>query len=246
MGKDRSTSRRSANPVSERNAAGPWSGRKRRILIVEDSETTRQQLEILLGADPQYCVETVTNGREALAVLAERPCSVVVTDLKMPHLGGMELLEQVQKRRLAVAVIVTTGHGSIDEAVRAMQLGATDFLTKPIDMDYLRLVIARALRERAMLDELTALREQLHEKYAFHHILSKSPRMHGIFELIGHVAPERTTVLIEGATGTGKELVARAIHAASPRQSGPLIAINCAALPESLLESELFGHERGA
>src|SRR5439155_23595926 len=163
-----------------------------------------------------------------------------------PHISGMELLEEVQKRRLPVAVIVTTGYGSIDEAVQAMRLGATDFLTKPIDIDHLRLVIRRALRERALLDEVAALREQLQDRYSFHSMLSKSPRMHAVFELISHVAETTTTVLIEGETGTGKELVARAIHHASPRRDGPLVAINCAALPETLLESELFGHEKGA
>src|SRR5262249_54405183 len=129
---------------------------------------------------------------------------------------------------------------------QAMRLGATDFLTKPVDIDHLRLVVGRALRERSMLDELTALREQLHDRFSFHDILSKSPHMHAVFELIGHVAPTTTTVLIEGETGTGKELVARALHQSSPRANGPLVAVNCAALPETLLESELFGHEKGA
>src|SRR5262245_19068720 len=178
--------------------------------------------------------------------LVKRTYSIVVTDLKMPGISGMDLLEEVQKRRLPVAVIVTTGFGSIDEAVRAMRLGATDFLTKPIDIDHLRLVLQRALRERALQDEVAVLREQLHDHYSFHNILSKNQKMHAIFELIGHVAQSTATVLIEGETGTGKEQVARAIHYASPQRSGPLVAVNCAALPETLLESELFGHEKGA
>lgn len=219
---------------------------KRRILIVEDSPTARKQLQILLESDATLIVDTAANGSEALQALAERPYSVVVTDLKMPRISGMELMEEVQKRRLPVSVIVTTGFGSIDEAVQAMRLGATDFLTKPIDVDHLRLVIQRALRERALLDELTALREQLQERFSFHSIVSKSPRMLAIFELIGHVAQGTTTVLIEGETGTGKELVAKAIHQASPRSAGALVAVNCAALPETLLESELFGHEKGS
>ena len=127
-----------------------------------------------------------------------------------------------------------------------MQLGATDFLTKPVDVDHLKLVVARALRERALLVEVAALREQMKESYSFHEILSKSSSMQSVFELIGHVADTNTTVLIEGETGTGKELVARAIHQSSTRRNGPLITINCAALPETLLESELFGHEKGA
>ncbi|HEX5269443.1 MAG TPA: sigma-54 dependent transcriptional regulator [Gemmataceae bacterium] len=220
---------------------------KRRVLVVEDNETNRRHLRELLESDSTLCVEVAANGSEALQALAERPYSLVVTDLKMPQLGGMQLLEEVQKRRLPVAVIVTTGFGSVSDAVQAMRLGATDFLTKPIDIEQLRLVVSRALRERALLDELAALRERLHAEYSFHHILSKSPRMHAVFELIGHVAQAAdTTVLVEGETGTGKELVARAIHQASPRAAGPLVAVNCAALPETLLESELFGHEKGA
>jgi DNA-binding NtrC family response regulator len=219
---------------------------KRRVLIVEDNETNRRHLRELLESDSTLCVEVAANGSEALQALSERPYSLVITDLKMPQLSGMQLLEEVQKRRLPVAVIVTTAYGSINDAVHAMRLGATDFLTKPVDIDHLRLVVGRALRERALLDELTALREQLHQQYSFHHILSKSPHMHAVFELIGHVAPAPTTVLIEGETGTGKELVAQAIHQASQRAAGPLVAVNCASLPETLLESELFGHEKGA
>src|SRR5207253_9528772 len=130
----------------------------------------------LLESDQSLCVDVAANGNEALAALTERPYSLVITDLKMPHLGGMELLEEVQKRRLPVAVIVTTGFGSITDAVQAMRLGATDFLTKPIDIDYLRLVVKRALRERALQDEIIALRERLQENHAFHNVLSKSPR----------------------------------------------------------------------
>jgi DNA-binding NtrC family response regulator len=219
---------------------------KRRILVAEDSPTTRKQLQQLLEADSDLCVDTVANGSEAMEALTQRPYSVVLTDLRMPHIDGMELIEEVLRRRLPVAVIVTTGYGSIDDAVKAMRLGATDFLTKPIDIDHLRLVIRRALRERALQDEVTALREQLHERYSFHSILSKSPKMHAVFELIGHVAKGSTTVLIEGETGTGKEMVARAVHEASPVRTGPFVAINCAAVPETLLESELFGHEKGA
>jgi DNA-binding NtrC family response regulator len=219
---------------------------KRRILVAEDSAETRKHLKHLLESELGATVDLAGDGREALQALTERPYSVVVTDLQMPQLSGMELLEEVQKRRLPAAVIVTTGYGSIDEAVQAMRLGATDFLTKPVDIDHLRRVIGRALRERALQEEVEALRERLHERYAFHNILSKSPKMHAIFELIGHVAGTNTTVLIEGETGTGKEVVAQAVHAASPARTGPFVAVNCAALPETLLESELFGHEKGA
>ncbi len=234
-------------PAAKPTSGAPGAPSKRRVLVVEDNESNRRHLRELLESDPALCVDVAANGSEALQALAERPYSLVITDLKMPQLSGMQLLEEVQKRRLPVAVIVTTGYGSISDAVQAMRLGATDFLTKPIDIEHLRLVVGRAVRERAMLDELTALRERLHAQYSFHHILSKSPHMHAVFELIGHVAQaSATTVLVEGETGTGKELVARAIHQASPRAGGPLVAVNCAALPETLLESELFGHEKGA
>jgi two-component system response regulator AtoC len=219
---------------------------KRRILIAEDSATTRKQLQQLLEADLGVEVDTVADGGAALEALTERPYSIVLTDLQMPRISGMQLIQEVQERRLPVTVIVTTGFGSIGEAVQAMRMGATDFLTKPIDIAHLRLVLQRALHERELEDEVAALREQLHDRYSFHNILSKCPRMHAVFELIGHVAKTATTVLIEGETGTGKEQVARAIHLASRPRSGPLVAINCAAVPETLLESELFGHEKGA
>jgi DNA-binding NtrC family response regulator len=218
----------------------------RRILIAEDSEITRQQLKKLLETDSGIQVDTVADGTEALEALVEHNYSLVLTDLKMPRVDGMQLIEEVQRRRLPVTVIVTTGHGSIDEAVQAMRMGAYDFLTKPIDFQHLRLVVQRALRERTLQDEVAQLREQLQKRYSFHNILSKNPRMHQVFELINNVGQSTTTVLIEGETGTGKEQVARAIHQASQVRTGPLVAVNCAALPETLLESELFGHEKGA
>jgi DNA-binding NtrC family response regulator len=215
-------------------------------LIVEDNATACKQMQVFLEADLSLCVDTAANGRDALSALDERPYSLIVTDLKMPRVDGLQLLEEVQNRRLPTDVIITTGFGTIDHAVQAMRLGAVDFLTKPINLEHLRLVIQRALRERDLQNEVAELREQLHQQFAFHSILSKSPRMHDVFELIGHVAPSISTVLIFGETGTGKELVARAVHDASPRRSRPFVAVNCAALPESLLESELFGHEKGA
>jgi DNA-binding NtrC family response regulator len=219
---------------------------KRRILIVEDNEVAARQLRQLLEVDPQLQVDTANDGRQALQQLLEHPFSIAITDLRMPRLDGMQLIKEVQQRRLPVTVIVTTGHGSIDEAVQAIRLGAYDFLTKPIDVENLRLVMQRALRERALQDEVVQLREQLQNRYSFHNILSRNPQMHAVFELISNVASTTTTVLVQGETGTGKEQVARAIHGASQNRSGPLIAVNCAALPETLLESELFGHEKGA
>ncbi len=218
----------------------------RRILIAEDNETNRLQMQQVLESDGKVKVDTKADGIEALDALVNRNYSILLTDLKMPRLNGMQLIEEVQKRRLPVTVIVMTGYGSIDEAVQAMRLGAYDFLTKPVDTQQLRLVVQRALRERTLQDEVLHLREQLQSRYAFHNILSKNPRMHAVFELINNVAHTTATVLVEGETGTGKEQVARAIHLASQLRSGPMVAVNCAALPENLLESELFGHEKGA
>jgi DNA-binding NtrC family response regulator len=241
----------------EKNALANGQGRKsansqessaipRRILIVEDNDLACRQLQQVLQGDPQLQVHIASDGQKALQDLAKQNYSLVITDLRMPRLDGMQLIKEVQQRELPVTVIVTTGHGSIDEAVQAIRLGAYDFLTKPIDVENLRLVVQRALRERALQDEVAHLRAQMQLRYSFHSILSKNAHMHAIFELISNVADTTSTVLIEGETGTGKEQVARALHEASRTRSGRLVAVNCAALPESLLESELFGHEKGA
>jgi DNA-binding NtrC family response regulator len=219
---------------------------ERRVLIAEDNEVNRQQLKQALENDPKLKVDATNDGKEALQALVSKNYSILLTDLKMPQLTGMQLIEEVQKRRLPVSVIVMTGVGGVDEAVQAMKLGAYDFLSKPIDVQHLRLAVQRALRERTLQDEVVHLRDQLQSRYSFHNILSKNPRMHAVFELVSNVAHTNATVLIEGETGTGKEQVARAIHLASSLRNGPMVAVNCAALPENLLESELFGHEKGA
>jgi DNA-binding NtrC family response regulator len=220
---------------------------ERRILIAEDSKTTSEQLRTLLEVGEDLAVDTVGDGKAALQALTQKSYSVLLTDLQMPHLDGMRLIESIQQRQLPVTVIVMSGYGSIDMAVKAMRMGAYDFLTKPVDVDHLRLVIERVLRERTLQDEVIQLRGKLQKQFSFHNVLSANPKMHAVFELIRSVAQTTTTVLIEGETGTGKEQVARAIHEASASQrSGDFVAINCAALPETLLESELFGHEKGS
>ena len=235
------------NPTSKESlGAGEPMPLKRRILIADDVEDTRISLQKLLEMALPVSVDTVADGSQALEALTERPYSILITDLKMPHVDGMQLIQEIQDRHLPVTVIVTTGHGSIDEAVQAMQLGAYDFLTKPPNPNHLCLIIRRALQERTLQDEVNSLREQLQDRYSFQNMLTKNAKMHAIFDIIGHVAQTTTTVLIEGETGTGKEQVARAIHEASQNRTGSLIAINCAAMPETLLESELFGHEKGA
>jgi len=221
-------------------------GLSRHILIVDDEETACLALQDLLQTNPDYQVDICNNGEHALQLLRERYYSLVITDLRMPRLDGMDLIQQVMKRNLPVTVIVTTGDTTIDEVVQAIRLGAYDFLTKPIDLDHLQLVVERAMRERSLMDEVALLREELQQRYSFDNILSKNPRMHKVFELISNLAHTTSIALIEGETGTGKEQVARAIHQASEKRTGPLVAVNCAALPENLLESELFGHEKGA
>ena len=218
----------------------------RRILVVDDNQTTCKQLQQLLHAEGSLEVDFRLDGNQALEALVKQNYSVVISDLQMPGMSGIELIKQIQKKGIAVTVIITTGHGSIEEAVKAMRLGAYDFLTKPVDPEHLRLMLDRVLRERALQDELAALRMDLNRHFSFQSILSKSPRMHSIFELISNLGHTTSTVLIEGETGTGKECVARAVHASATQRTGPFVAVNCAALPETLLESELFGHEKGA
>lgn len=219
---------------------------QRRILLAEDREQTHGAVKQLLESTPHVHVDTVADGRSALRALTEQNYSIFLTDLNVPGVGGMELMEEIHQRNLQVATIVMTSHGSIDQAVQAMRLGAYDFLVKPIDPQHVRMVVQRVLRDRKLQDEVSYLREQLQSQYSFRNIISKSPRMHAVFELISNVAQSNTTVLIEGETGTGKEQVALAIHQASQVRTGPMIAVNCAALPENLLESELFGHEKGS
>jgi DNA-binding NtrC family response regulator len=238
--------RNKGNPSADNSKVSERNSNSRHLLIVDDNELTCKQLQKLLQADSSYKVDFLTDGNQAVKALEQEAYSILLTDLCMPKLSGMDLIRQIQERRLPVTIIVTTGHGSISEAVEAIRLGAYDFLTKPVDVDHLQLVINRALRERRLQDELASLRRELQSKYAFQNILSKNPRMHTIFELINNVAHTNTTILIEGETGTGKEQVARAIHATTHHREGPFVAVNCAALPEALLESELFGHEKGA
>ena len=227
--------------------SAPETGSLQRLLVVEDMEDARTSIQELLRLTLKVEVDATNDGAQALKMLEERPYSIVVTDLRMPKMSGMHLIDEIQKRQLPVTVVVTTGHGSIADAVQAMRQGAYDFLTKPVDPQHLCLLVERALRERALQDEVAALRQQIGERYSFHNVLSKSRRMVDVFDLISQVAETMSTVLIVGETGTGKEMIAQAIHEASGNQrSGPLVAVNCAALPETLLESELFGHEKGA
>ncbi|MFO0880861.1 MAG: sigma-54 dependent transcriptional regulator [Gemmataceae bacterium] len=218
-----------------------------RLLLADDNELVCRQLKACLEADPNVRVETTNDGKEALGLLKQNYYSIFLTDLEMPHVDGLQLIREINKLGLPVNSIVVTGHGSVDNAVEAMKAGAYDFFTKPINLDRLRIVVKRILAERALRDEVVYLREQLQMRETFRNLLSKNAEMNRILELINCIAPTTSTVLITGETGTGKEVLARAIHqASSATRPGPLVAVHCAALPENLLESELFGHEKGS
>ncbi len=216
-----------------------------RILIVDDSPLSRETLRQVLEAE-EYEVETVSDARLALERLRPGTFHLLITDHRMPDIDGIALLGAVRTSKIPCGVIVLTAHGDPQLALDCMKAGADDFVARPCDPARFVLLVRRALEQRRLIDELEQLRNQLREDYRFHNILSKSPKMRRIFDLIKHVGPLGSTVLIWGETGTGKELIAQAIHASDTRREGPYVALNCAALNDSLLESELFGHERGA
>jgi len=220
---------------------------QQRILVVEDIADNREALKMLLKVALKLEVDAAEDGAKALALLAERPYSLVITDLQMPRMDGMKLIQKIQDDGIPSTVIVTTGHGSVPDAVEAMRMGVYDFLLKTDDPQRLIRMAQRALKERRLQDEVAALREQLHGGHTFLNVLSRSPKMHDVFELVSQIADNQATVLIIGETGTGKEQVARAIHDASADgRPGPFVPVNCAAFNENLLESELFGHEKGS
>src|SRR5579864_3108806 len=216
-----------------------------KILIVEDEENERSGLAELVSSWG-FRVETARDGAEGLEKATQWSPSIVVTDLKMPRMGGIELLGHLAEQAATIAVILVTAQGTIDSAVQAMRMGAYDYITKPIDTNRLRTILANA---SALLDtraELEATRRRLRDVGSLGRLNGASRKMQEIFRLIEMVAPSTASVLITGASGTGKELVARTIHELSPRKDRPFVAINCAAIPETLIESEIFGHEKGA
>lgn len=217
----------------------------RRILVVDDSELVCQQVSQLLAL-PGRQIKVAHDGTTALEWLVDCNFSVVLTDLCLPGISGLDLIREIRQRDLPVTVVVMTGHASIDSAVAAMKLGAYDYLLKPIDSVRLEVLVGQALDDRKLVDEVGALRHDLQERFAFHNLRGKSARMRDVFNRVARVANKSCNVLITGETGTGKELVAQAIHYTDVTRRGPLVAVSCGALPEPLLESELFGHERGA
>jgi len=216
-----------------------------RILVVDDEEQMRDLLAKVLERKG-YQVSVCGDGTEALALLEREPADLVITDVRMPGLNGMEALRAIKELNPEIVVLIMTAFGSIDQAVQAVKEGAYDYINKPFKIDEILLTIEKALEERHLRHEVSTLRQELRTRYHFENLIGKSRAMQEVFGLIEQVAGSRSTVMVYGKSGTGKELVAKAIHYNSPRSTKAFVAVNCAAIPAELLESELFGHERGA
>jgi DNA-binding NtrC family response regulator len=215
------------------------------ILVADDEKNIREGLREALALDG-YEVATAADGKEALDAVTRGDVDLLITDLKMPRLSGEELLKNVASQFPTMPVIILTGHGTIESAVQAMHDGAYDFLTKPVNLDRLSLLVKRALASRELAVQNRAMQEELERRSGFASIIGRSAEMKQVFEMVRQVAPSRSSVLITGESGVGKEMIAEALHYNSPRKDKPFIKLHCAALTESLLESELFGHEKGA
>ena len=241
----------SGNPLPRFDAGGSADGLRTaavpgRVLVVDDELNQRSALARMLGLWG-YATETAENGRDALAKLAAFGADAIITDLNMPVMSGMELLEQLQRTGAAPPSIVLTAFGSVEKAVETVRdLGAFWYLEKPVRPKELRAILERAIEQRRLAERGERLERELSSRGVLGGMVAQSPAMRAIFALLQQAAPTRATILITGETGSGKEVAARAIHELSPRRSKPFLAINCAALPETLIESELFGHERGA
>src|SRR4029077_13810166 len=225
--------------------AGRKSMNQEKVLIVEDEDNERTGLAELVSAWG-YRAETARDGAEGLEKIASWSPSIILTDMKMPRMGGLELLEKLATGDQTRAVVVVTAQGTIDTAVHAMRMGAYDYITKPIDTARLRTILQNASTLLGTRVELEVTRRKLRDAGSLGSLVGPSKKMQEIFRLIEMVAPSTASVLITGASGTGKELVARTVHELSPRRGKPFVPINCAAIPETLIESEIFGHEKGA
>jgi DNA-binding NtrC family response regulator len=215
------------------------------ILIVDDDRSLRKMLAFVLTKEG-YRVEEAVNGVDALKKLKGRNFDLIISDIRMPDLNGIELLKKIKTHDQDLPVIMITAYATTNDAIEAMKLGAEDYIMKPFSLDELKIIITKSLHKKNIERENVALKEKLSDKEKFENIVGADPKMHKIFELIDTIAQTDSTVLISGESGTGKELIARAIHSKSRRSSQKFISINCGALPENLLESELFGHKKGA
>src|SRR5438552_3163845 len=220
-------------------------GEPNRILVVDDEPRQLEILKTILEREG-YDVEVAASAESAVALLRDNPAEVILTDLKLPGRDGIDLLEEASRLAPQSSVIIMTAHGTIDTAVEAMKKGAFDYLTKPLVRDTVFLAVRRAMEKARLMRENLDLKKQLVDRFSLDKIIGDHGKMQEVFRMVMKVAPSSSTVLIYGESGTGKELIARAIHYNSPRASRPLLAINCAAIPEPLLESELFGHEKGS
>src|SRR5512138_2386917 len=219
--------------------------KKSNILVVDDEAVVREGVRrILEGAD--YDVETCASGRTALDLLQEKEFNMVITDLKMPGMSGLEVLKSIKVLQPDIPVMIITGYSTVDTAVEAMKNGAVDYIAKPFTPDQLREKVAKAFEQKALLLDEIYLRKELRDHHGFEMFVGESGEMQKVYRRIMQVAPTDSTVLITGESGTGKELVARAIHKNSPRHGQPFVAVDCTSLPETLLESELFGHVKGS
>ncbi|HEY6548036.1 MAG TPA: sigma-54 dependent transcriptional regulator [Vicinamibacteria bacterium] len=217
----------------------------KRILVVDDERSMREMLAIMLSREG-YEVVTADSRRQAAGALAKGPADMVITDIRLPDGDGIEILRHVKAASPETVVVVMTAYGTTETAVAALKLGAHDYLTKPFDVEELRIVVRGALEAQELTEENRRLKAELRSRNGLERILGVSSAMAALFDLVRSVAPTTSTVLLSGESGTGKELVAKAIHALSPRKDAPFVSINCGALPETLLESELFGHMKGS
>jgi DNA-binding NtrC family response regulator len=219
--------------------------RKKKILFVDDDPEMRELISDFFDSK-EYFTTLTANGKGALLQIANYEFDAVVTDLRMPEMDGLSLLHEIRKQDPVLPVILITAFGSIESAVEAIRDGATNFIPKPFKMNTLKTIVDKAIEQKWVMEENRFMKEELEERYSFQNIIGKSKAMQSVFQMIRQVAASQANVLIEGESGTGKELVARALHFRSSRSQRPFVTINCSALPETLLESELFGYVKGA
>jgi len=218
---------------------------KKKILVVDDEANLRHMLQVVLGKQG-YVVDVAADGAEALRMAQDTPYAFILCDIRMPVVDGPEFLRRSIASGLAGTIIMMSAYGTVDTAIECMKMGAYDYISKPFKNDEIILVLKKAEERERLTQENLRLREDIEREYSFSSIIGKNARMREIFSLIKKVCDFKTSVLVLGESGTGKELIARAIHYNSNRKQGPFVAVNCGAIPENLLESELFGHVKGA